>query len=209
MMDKTQHLSIAGVFLLIIVFGVCCELQRSNPPEEITDPFDSLAVSYWAGDGEHKAVAIVDFKGAVNNPGTVVIGYRWDGEAKGEDMLHAIADLFEQSPDYNLYVNVTGWNQGGFGTGIYGMGWDNDGDNIILTEFSDPDTYTIDSGDCYEGGWITRGYWAYYVSDDGEIWEAPDYGVSGRTLDDGCWDGFCWAPAPDWTATPPDNIPES
>ena len=35
--------------------------------------------------------------------------------------------------------------------------------------------------------------WGYYIGDDGVNWTAPTaYGVSGRPLVDGCWDGWSW-----------------
>jgi hypothetical protein len=71
------------------------------------------------------------------------------------------------------------------------------------TEFTDglaiagPDdgTSAVDSDDHYEEGWLSAGFWSYWLSDDGVDWSFSGTGMSGRALTDGAWDGWSWAPS--------------
>jgi hypothetical protein len=51
-------------------------------------------------------------------------------------------------------------------------------------------------------------YWSYWLSDNGADWVSAGVGVRARTLSNGSWDGWSWAP--NLQATPPDvpQIPE-
>ncbi|MBS3734216.1 MAG: PEP-CTERM sorting domain-containing protein [Phycisphaerae bacterium] len=52
----------------------------------------------------------------------------------------------------------------------------------------------------YDGN-TTTNWWAYWTSADGQSWDPPTVGMSGRTLSDGDWDG--WSAAADFGSEPP------
>ncbi len=151
--------------------------------------FDDVEVTAWAGiepdDGVSEALMVIDWQ--IPSKDSLVLGYRWTGQASGMDMLNE----FDQSE--NRFYMV--WHPSYPGA-LYGIGWDADGDGFAKT---DPDDY-------YEEGWM-EGSWRYFNSIDGEDWTYSGSGAQGRTLSDGDWDGWSWAPL--FQITPPDNIPEA
>lgn len=150
--------------------------------------FNDVAVTYWTGaapgDGVHEALMVVDWQ----TPGqdSLVFGYRWTSEATGADMLNAV-----DSADSRFYLE---WHAK-YGTAVYGIGWDVDGDGFGKT----------DPGDYYEEGWTENGYWSYYLSTDGEDWAFSEAGAGIRTLSEGNWDGWSWSP--DFVSSAPDGLP--
>ena len=150
--------------------------------------FDDVEVTYWTGaepgDGVHEALMVVDWQA----PGadSLVFGYRWTGDATGADMLGAI-----DSADPRFYFE---WHSKYSGA-VYGIGWDADGDGF---EKTDPDDY-------YAEGWTQNGSWRYWLGADGEDWTYSSTGAAGRTLGDGGWDGWSWAPG--FIPSAPDNLP--
>ena len=52
---------------------------------------DLDAIRNWAGTGEKRAALVVDFHDDKGNDQALIWGYRWDGNASGEDMMRAIA----------------------------------------------------------------------------------------------------------------------
>ncbi|HPQ70576.1 MAG TPA: hypothetical protein PKW95_15735 [bacterium] len=139
--------------------------------------WDDYDVTYWAGTGANEAVLVVDW-GSV----TMMWGYRWDGSATGQDMMAAIDEASERFYAEYLYG----------GAAVYGIGWDADGDGFSKT----------DADDYYEEGW-SSGYWSYWLSTDGRTWSYSSVGFAGRTLSNGCWDGWSWP------TSAPNNIPNA
>ena len=157
-------------------------------------------IVYWVGTGSNKAAFVVQWNDA-KNPDALVWGFKWDGNATGEDMLKAIAKADKRF--FSLLYQGTQ-----FGSAIGGLGFDLDGkgtvglynngnttyplypvDGIINTTAYDFDNYTaIDSNDHWFSGWY-NGYWSYWVKDATDT----DFGYSGlgassRQLQDGSWD---------------------
>jgi len=157
-------------------------------------------IVYWVGTGSNKAAFVVQWNDA-KNPDALVWGFKWDGNATGEDMLKAIAKTDKRF--FSLLYQGTQ-----FGSAIGGLGFDLDGkgtvglynngnttyplypvDGIINTTAYDFDNYTaIDSNDHWFSGWY-NGYWSYWVKDATDT----DFGYSGlgassRQLKDGSWD---------------------
>ncbi|WP_300672737.1 DUF5074 domain-containing protein [Soonwooa sp.] len=157
-------------------------------------------VVYWVGTGSKKAVLAVQWNDE-KNPDALVWGFRWDGEATGEEMVKAIAKV-----DKRFYTLLYQGTQ--YGSAIAGIGFDLDGkgtvglyknnnttyplyplDGIVNTTEYDFDKYkAIDANDHWQSGWY-QGYWSYWVKDTAE----DDYGYSGvgatgRQLVDGSWD---------------------
>jgi hypothetical protein len=147
--------------------------------------FDDVEVAFWggeeAGDGVNEALLVVDWQ--IPQKKSLVLGYRWTGDVTGSDMLEelVISDRFylEWHAKYPT---------------VYGIGWDADGDGFSKT----------DSDDYYAEGWM-NGSWRYYLSTDAEVWTYSGAGVGGRTLADGDWDGWSWAPG--FQISQPDNLP--
>ncbi|MBN1513631.1 MAG: PEP-CTERM sorting domain-containing protein [Phycisphaerae bacterium] len=166
-------------------------------------------IEYWIGSGSNEAAFVVDWNDGVN-PESLAWGYRWDGTATGEDMLMDIV-----TTDPGLYAKIS--EPGGYGVALYGMGYDVDRDGFAISDgtvFTDglaitgsSDTATaVDPDDHYQEGWMSAGFWSYWLSDDGVTWEFSGTGMSGRTLTDGAWDGWSWAPEFDSSA-PSEPVP--
>lgn len=166
-------------------------------------------IEYWIGTGTNEAAFVVDWNDGIE-PQSLAWGYRWDGTATGEDML---IEIVTTAPD--LYAKIS--SPGGYGVALYGLGYDLDHDGFALSDgtvFTDglaitgaSDTATaVDADDHYKEGWLSAGYWSYWLSDDGVDWGFSGTGMSGRTLTDGAWDGWSWAPAFDATA-PSEPVP--
>lgn len=169
-------------------------------------------IVYWVGTGSNKAAFVVQWNDA-KNPDALVWGFKWDGNATGEDMLKAIAKADKRF--FSLLYQGTQ-----YGTAIGGLGFDLDGndtnalfksgnttyplypvDGIVNTTAYDFDDYKAkDTDDHWQSGWY-NGYWSYWVKDPTD----SDFGYSGlgassRQLTDGSWD--IWNYAPEMTTQP-------
>lgn len=158
-------------------------------------------VQYWVGTGSNQAAFVVQWNDS-KNPDALVWGFKWDGNATGEDMLKAIAKA-----DHRFYTLLYQGTQ--FGSAIGGLGFDLNGantnalykngnvtypyypvDGIVNTTAYDFDQYTAaDLADHWSSGWTTNGYWSYWVKDPTDT----DFGYSGvgastRALVNGSWD---------------------
>jgi len=158
-------------------------------------------VQYWVGTGSNQAAFVVQWNDS-KNPDALVWGFKWDGNATGEDMLKAIAKA-----DHRFYTLLYQGTQ--FGSAIGGLGFDLNGantnalykngnvtypyypvDGIVNTTAYDFDDYTAaDVADHWSSGWTTNGYWSYWVKDPTDT----DFGYSGvgastRALVNGSWD---------------------
>lgn len=156
---------------------------------------DDVVVTEWTGSGANRALMVVDWQEAT----TIVFGYRWDGAATGLDMMNAV---------YNAHVGFfREWQPDYVNASVFGMGWDVDGDggSFVPGTPGDETGYATDPDDYYAEGWFNNGYWAYYVSPDGESWNYSGLGLA-HPLADGGWDGWSWSPAPTWDGGVPDNI---
>ncbi len=161
--------------------------------------FDFTDIQFWVGTGSKKAGLIIDWKDG-KNPASLAWGYRWDGDKKGEDMLAAIVRA-----DPRLYVHVS--SSGAYGVALFGTGYDlNDNGfatspaltfvNGISVGTPNDNRMATDPGDHYREGWWTAGYWSYWLrSSTTSAWTYSGVGMSGRVLEDGCWDGWSWAGA--------------
>ena len=154
-------------------------------------------ISYWVGSGSNSAALAIDWNDG-KTPETLVWGYHWNGNATGRDMLNAIKSvdsrLFEPNDAY------------GGGT-VYGLGYDLDNDGFSYIAGDDDTGHAADSDDHYIEGWMSAGYWSYWLkSDDSSDWGYAMEGLSTRKLTDGCWDGWVFAASPTWDGGKPDNL---
>ncbi|MCA9442476.1 MAG: PEP-CTERM sorting domain-containing protein [Candidatus Omnitrophica bacterium] len=158
-------------------------------------------IDFWVGSGGKEAAFVVDWNDGID-PVSIAWGYRWEETATGEDMLKAIV-----MADPRLFAKVT--TPGGFGVSLIGLGYDLDSNGFSLTDGTlfiqglaitgGSDTATAgDTNDHYREGFFSAGYWSYWVGTgnpyEGGSWGFAGSGMSGRTLIDGAWDGWSWAP---------------
>lgn len=175
-------------------------------------------IVYWVGTGSNKAAFVVQWNDA-KNPDALVWGFKWDGNATGEDMLKAIAKADKR------FYSLLYYSGPNLGTAIGGLGFDLDGndtnalikggnatyplypvDGVINTTAYDFDDYTAkDTDDHWQAGWMSKGYWSYWVKDPTDA----DFGYSGlgassRQLENGSWDLWNYNPefnSPDIAST--------
>ena len=173
--------------------------SETAPPGENQDfGFDDIV--NWTGEGNSRAALILQWNDD-REENAIVFGYRFDGEKTGYDMVHAIVEANPRL--YALFCETD------MGYVIGGMGWDIDGDGEIYLYESDGTMRTPENGvfqsfsydfdgisaadpaDLWASGWITNGYWSYWVKDNvSGAFKYSDLGVSNRTITDGSWDAW-------------------
>lgn len=161
-------------------------------------------IEFWVGTGANHAGLALDWQGDATAENSLVWGYRWDGIAKGVDMLNAVV-----AADPRLYAK-----QGtisGLGFAVIGLGYDanNDGqfaldDDTFFDEqgfaTSSPSdgAVSVDPGDWYAEGWFVSGFWHYGIAStspfDGGTWGRSGGGISNRSLANGSWDSLAFTP---------------
>lgn len=159
-------------------------------------------IRFWVGEGSSEAALVLQWN--VGGEGTALVwGYRFDGEVTGAQLLTDVVRA-----DERLYVVV---QNSAFGLTLVGIGYDADGDGEIgvllngeeqvlddsrmLVTTSSSGFAPKDADDYFQAGFDFDGYWTYWTSDDGTLPPA-DYastGMSGRTLHDGCVDGWAYS----------------
>jgi hypothetical protein len=189
------------------------DIQNLNTQNQTTTALTFADVQYWVGTGTNEAAFVVQWNDG-KNPDALVWGFRWNGNATGEDMLKAIAKA-----DHRFFSLLYQGTQ--FGSAIGGLGFDLNGansnalykngnvtypyypvDGIVNTSAYDFDQYTAaDTADHWSSGWTTNGYWSYWVKDPTDT----DFGYSGvgattRALVNGSWD--VWNFNPNFTEFP-------
>ncbi|WP_265132372.1 DUF5074 domain-containing protein [Chryseobacterium oranimense] len=172
----------------------------------VTTNINFSDIQYWVGSGTNEAAFVVQWNDS-KNPDALVWGFRWNGNATGEDMLRAIAQA-----DHRFFTLLYPGTQ--FGTAIGGFGFDLNGQNtnalykngnttyplypvsgVLNTSAYDFDDYTAaDAGDHWGSGWYNS-YWSYWVKDPSDA----DFGYSGvgatsRVLQNGSWDVWNFNP---------------
>lgn len=174
---------------------------HKNQLKTVTNVTDFSDIQYWVGTGSNKAAFVVQWNDG-KNPDALVWGFKWDGNATGEDMLKAIAKADHRF--YSLLYQGTA-----FGSAIGGLGFDLNGqgtnglynngnvtyplyplNGIVNTTAYDFDNYTaIDAtNDHWRSGWTT-GYWSYWVKNPTDVdFGYSSLGASNRVLENGSWD---------------------
>ncbi|MFK7790406.1 MAG: PEP-CTERM sorting domain-containing protein [Phycisphaeraceae bacterium] len=160
-------------------------------------------VTIWTGDesAASRAGLVIDW---ADGKSPVAYGYRFDGAATGEDMLRAIA-----TDRSELYMKTGAFALGTFtGRATFGIGLDRDADGFAIsdatvftagiaetTDDNADGAVSTDLDDSYAEGWLTAGFWGYYVSDGASEWDFASTGFTDRFLQDGDWDGFAYQPS--------------
>lgn len=163
-------------------------------------------IQYWVGTGTNEAAFVVQWNDS-KNPDALVWGFRWNGTATGEDMLKAIAaadhrffSLLYQGTSYGAAVGGLGFNLNGTGTNAlyknlnvtypyYPVS------GIVNTTAYDFDDYTAtDANDHWQSGWMTNGYWSYWIKDPTDAdFGYSGTGATGRVLVNGSYDVWNYA----------------
>ena len=191
--------------LLLVGFLLVCGSLQADVVTSFGD------IQMWAGSGSNEAAMVIDWVQGDTTEPSLVWGYRWDGNATGEDMFRAIV-----SADPRLFAKVEGFG-GGLGYALFGFGYDanNDGsfaitdgasfdaDGIASNGSGDGAT-AVDPADRYAEGWFT-GFWHYGVATldgdgnptnpyNGGSWSSSNWGMSSRQLANGDWDSWAFTP---------------
>lgn len=187
-------------------------------PIPIVD-FDFADIQAWAGEGDKKCAFVIQWSDD-DEDNALMFGYRWSGEATGTDVAKAVVEMHPK-----LFGAFTDGGQ--YGTTIDGFGWDGNDDGVFSVTLSDGSvvepgangfmqggaagydgSYATDAGDRWHGGWF-EGYWSYWTFNPGdENFSYSQVGASGRKLEDGCIDGWIFAPQlqtstwKEWVAAP-------
>jgi hypothetical protein len=170
-------------------------------------------IQFWAGSGANQAALVIDWNDG-KTVESLVWGYRWDGSATGADMLTAVV-----SADSRLFAHLGTFDFGsGPEPGIFGIGYDLNGNGSFGVNSSpalsfdsgglavdpieigddnvDASGTPADAADHWLESWFPApGFWSYYVKPSTEAaWDFATSGSAGRTLSDGVWDGYSFAP---------------
>lgn len=180
-------------------FSLGLVLHAASTSGLFAGPIASLDdIEVWVGEGANRTGFVIDFAGDSDADAAYAWGFRWDGEATGEDLLRALV------ADAGVYARMG--EAGEFGVPLYGLGYDanqdgvfaiSDGavftDGIALTDPSDGAAAVTD-GDFYAEGWFSNGFWSYATSTGdpfaGGEWSNANVGISQATLADGRWDAL-------------------
>jgi hypothetical protein len=191
----------------IIAITVACVFATG--PARV-DAFSFDDINFLVGSGTNQAALVIDWVEGAAEPPALAWGYRWDGEARGRDMLLAIV-----AADPRLFAKLGGTHANP--NAVYGLGYDADNDgqfgiddgttfNSSGIAFSGPADGAVatDSGDYYAEGWFME-FWHYGVAStnpyDGGSWSDVQFGMASRVLINGAWDSWAF----EITTIPPFN----
>jgi hypothetical protein len=161
-------------------------------------------IQFWAGTGSKRAAVAIDWDDASSADTALVWGFRWDGDATGEDLFRAVL-----AADTRLFAKLQDYG-GELGSALYGVGYDDgdgafelddgttfDDDGLAMVSGASDGALPVDAGDFYREGWFL-GFWHYGVSTGnpyaGGSWSSSNWGMSSRTLADGDWDSWTYTP---------------
>jgi hypothetical protein len=196
----------------VTVQGIPRNDLKQNTTAKISKKSDANAttfddIQYWVGTGSNQAAFAVQWNDGKTSD-ALIWGFRWDGEATGEDMMKAILKVDKRF--YSLLY------QGAPGavTSIGGLGFDLNGtkskglykgtdvtypfypsNGIINTTAYDFDNYTvIDADDHWQSGWV-NGKWSYLVKNVTDTdFTYSNLEINKRTLKNGSWDVWNYKP---------------
>jgi hypothetical protein len=182
----------------LTVFACVFAVLVHHPLAAQTFSFDDI--EFWVGSGANRAAVVIDWVDDSSEPPALAWGYRWDGIARGSDMLAAVV-----AADSRLFAKLRGVPTSP--DAIFGLGYDADDDGAFSlddgTVFDDAGfafnaeptdgVAAVSSLDYYVEGWLA-GFWHYGVAEgnpfDGGIWADSKLGMASRVLTDGAWDSW-------------------
>lgn len=184
-----RRILITAVLFASSSLGVLAGTSRAGLVTTLDD------IQYWVGSGANRAAFVIDWNDGKTDE-SIAWGYRWDGAAKGIDMLRAIV-----AADPRLFAHLS--TSSNAGAAVYGFGYDLDGDG----DFGVSPALAFDAGgqsagayvngraptdaaDHWREGW-TSGYWSYWAkTPTATNWAFSGGGVSTKTLVNDGWDGW-------------------
>lgn len=165
-------------------------------------------IRHWTGSGANRAALVLQWNDAYS-PSALVWGYRWDGQATGLDMLRAIAGSTRiEDPGGDVVGSGSGSdNRLTLGLVQYSFGL-----SVLSLDYS-----PFQSAQRTQSDW-NSGYWEYFISGGNfeytnwgeespslydvagsplypaDLWLSSPIGAGDRTLVDGAWDAYSFAP---------------
>lgn len=187
-----------------------CTVPEAQVPEEANttnggDPlFSAEDITYWVGEGPKQAALVIDWHDD-RLPHALVWGYRWEGEVTTEQMLRDVVTADQRlvlltSPFYSYGIACTGIGyllqkpEKKVEVLIDGVPVDEVSPHIFHAKSEkanvDVAQLTISSA-LWRSGWLTAGYWVYYLKDKRLApWSYSNIGISGTTVTDKSWHGL-------------------
>jgi len=86
--------------------------QKSSLRADTNFSFDDI--EFWVGDGENRAALVIEWHDG-KNPDALVWGYKWSGQAKGIDMISAVAGADSRLILLRQYTGNMGYTINGIG----------------------------------------------------------------------------------------------
>ena len=187
-----------------------CTVPEAKVPEEANttnggDPlFSAEDITYWVGEGPKQAALVIDWHDD-RLPHALVWGYRWEGEVTTEQMLRDVVTADQRlvlltSPFYSYGTACTGIGyllqkpEKKVEVLIDGVPVDEVSPHIFHAKSEkanvDAAQLTISSA-LWRSGWLTAGYWVYYLKDKRlASWSYSNIGLTGTTVTDKSWHGL-------------------
>ena len=187
-----------------------CTVPEAKVPEEANttnggDPlFSAEDITYWVGEGPKQAALVIDWHDD-RLPHALVWGYRWEGEVTAEQMLRDVVTADQQlvlltSPFSSYGIACTGIGylpkkpEKKVEVLIDGVPVDEVSPHIFHAKSEkanvDAAQLTISSA-LWRSGWLTAGYWVYYLKDKRlASWSYSNIGLTGTTVTDKSWHGL-------------------
>lgn len=174
--------NLKAILCLATIGGATCSFGQSFNFSDITN---------WVGTGTNQAAIVIDFQDGSAHP-AYAWGFRWNGNASGEDLFKAVLGA-----DPNLSSVITSYS---FGDAVSSIAY-----NGTAAGFG------THSQDGFNSG--TPGYWDYWTEttpsttvpdqpgSGANPWLESGVGFSARTLSNDSWDGWSWAA--NFVSTPP------
>jgi hypothetical protein len=195
--------------LLLSLLLVGGELAHPTSSTPIT--FDSI--KFWTGTGTNKAAMVIQWNDA-GTPTSLLWGYRWDGVATGIDMVQAIAGNSFLAPKNETESSITlnGSDHRLTTSWVYYQDYGYAIESIIMVTGSETRTqsdwasgyweYNLFGGqfsyDEYDANWEFTGTQEYNQVGSSLYsnveWLSSPIGASNRSLVDGSWDAWSFAP---------------
>lgn len=190
-------------------------LKRATPSVTKGAPVATQATTV-VGSGPNYATFVVSFNdGFTTTSDTLTWGYRWSGSASAGDLLNAVSAADPAFFDFQ-------GSAGSLGVPLYGLAYDADGDldpDVSFFNFgpngrqpapsagpgslqvtgpwsdSNADSNSAnDPDDFYQSGWLSDGFWAFYTSTNGTVWNSSFVALGSYTLQEGDYIGLSFWP---------------
>ena len=200
-LNQTFRKRIFFVILLLLATG----LNHASPSTPST--FDEI--TFWAGYGEKRAALVIQWNDGVS-PASILWGFRWNGEARGIDMLKAIAGSTVSRDDGQLTFlpDASAGADPRLALSLVNYSWGIALEGLVFTDRELVRTQNDGSTGYWEYS-IFGGEFEYFLYDaagsvatysvkgsysySADMWFSSPIGASDRPLIDGSWDALSFA----------------